>query len=75
MTGDGVNDAPGTAPRRHRRAMGRRGTEVARQAADLVLGDDDLGTLVAAVEEGRRVAPTSAASCSTGCPAARPRSW
>ena len=35
--------------------MGRRGTEVARQAADLVLTDDDLGTVVAAVEEGRRV--------------------
>ncbi len=36
-------------------AMGGRGTEVARQAADMVLTDDDLGTVVAAVEEGRRV--------------------
>jgi P-type Ca2+ transporter type 2C len=35
--------------------MGHRGTEVARQAADLVLADDDLGTVVAAVQEGRRV--------------------
>jgi Ca2+-transporting ATPase len=35
--------------------MGGRGSEVARQAADLVLADDELGTVVSAVEEGRRV--------------------